>query len=306
MSLNSKTNKYCCVRCGAGGYSIGLYAKIRNIDNKKAFIELLKRDCFTLNTSPIEINPINELADVQIRDTVYRDFLSKLKLDEKHNNYLKSMGFLDSSIKVDLYKSVPKKYIKRRLISSSLARNYNLCGIPGFYQEEDFHWSFSKTNGFYIPIFDENGYIKALSIHLDKQYNNTSDIWFSSNNKINGTSARNYIMKHNITEYSDSILLTDNFLIGNLIKEITNMPTLAFQNISNSYMILREIQNTNIRNITFVLKTPESSKNLDYITNRIFKDLLPLGYNLNIKHIKNYKDFFEEDFNVSYALAKTV
>ena len=41
MSLNTRNNKYHCMRCGAGGYSIGLYAKMRNIDNKKAFKELL-------------------------------------------------------------------------------------------------------------------------------------------------------------------------------------------------------------------------------------------------------------------------
>ena len=57
------------------GYSIGLYAKIRGIDNKKAYKELLERECFSLNKSPIEISPINLLADIEIRDAVYRKFL---------------------------------------------------------------------------------------------------------------------------------------------------------------------------------------------------------------------------------------
>ena len=47
MSLNLKNNKYCCCRCGAGGYSTGLYAKVRGIDTKKAYKELLERECFS-------------------------------------------------------------------------------------------------------------------------------------------------------------------------------------------------------------------------------------------------------------------
>lgn len=286
------------------GYSVGLYAKVRGIDTKKAYKELLERECFSVNKSAIEISPINLLADVEIRDAVYRKFLSMLKLDIKHKKYLNSIGFLDSSIEKDLYKSIPKNYIKRRLIGYSLAGEYNLCGIPGFYQEEDFRWSFSRMDGFFIPIYDSNGYIQGLSIHLDKEFNKSSDIWFSSSNKINGTSARSWIMRYNITEDSESVLLTDNFLLGNLIKETINAPTIAFQNIANSYTILKEIEGTNIKNITFVLRIPQSNQNLDYIINRVFRDLIPLGYSLDVKYIKDYKDFFEKDFNVTYTLNK--
>ncbi len=287
------------------GYSVGLYARIRGIDTKKAYKELLEKECFSLNKSRIEISPINLLADIKIRDEIYRSFLSMLRLENKHKRYLNSIGFLDSSIDNELYRSVPKSYIKRRLISYNMSKKYTLCGIPGLYQEEDFKWYFSRTNGFFIPIYDKNGYIEGLSIHLDKPFKNTSDIWFSSNSKINGTAARNWIMRNNITEDTTSVLLTDNFLLGNLIKETINAPTIAFQNISNSYSILKEIEGTNIRNITFVLRIPQSNQNLDYIINCIFRDLIPLGYNLDIKYIKDYKDFFEKDFDVIDTLKKT-
>lgn len=286
------------------GYSVGLYAKIRGIDNKKAYKELLERECFSPNKSRIEISPINLLSDIEIRDSVYRSFLSMLRLENKHKKYLNSIGFLDSSIDNELYKSVPKSYIKRRLIGYSMSNDYILSGIPGFYQEEDFNWCFSRTDGFFVPIYDKNGYIEGLSIHLDKEFNKSSDIWFSSNNRINGTSARNWIMRYNITEDSESVLLTDNFLLGNLIKETINAPVIAFQNISNSYTILKEIEGTNIKNITFVLRIPQCNNNLDYIINRVFRDLIPLGYSLDVKYIKNYKDFFEKDFNVTYTLNK--
>lgn len=108
-----------------------------------------------------------------------------LKLEKQHKRYLNNVGLLESSINDSLYKSIPKSYIKRRLICYELSQNYNLEGIPGFYQEEDFKWCFNGLKGFFIPVFDDSGYVQGLSIHLDKYYNDSSDIWFSSNSKIN-------------------------------------------------------------------------------------------------------------------------
>ena len=96
------------------GYSVGLYARVRNIDNKRACKELLERECYSQDRSPIEISPINLLADIELRDAVYRDFLNMLKLEGQHKRYLKNLGLLDSSIDAGLYRTVPKNYIKRR------------------------------------------------------------------------------------------------------------------------------------------------------------------------------------------------
>ena len=104
---------------------------MKGIDNKTAFKELLDRECFSLDKTPIEISPINILSDIKIRDTIYRDFLSMLKLENQHRRYLKNIGFLDSSIDNNLYRTIPKKYIKRRLICSNLARKYNLARNAG-------------------------------------------------------------------------------------------------------------------------------------------------------------------------------
>ena len=244
------------------------------------------------------------IADIKTRDKVYRAFLNMLELERTHRSYLRSTGLLDTTIRENLYKSIPKKSIKRRLICKALSQKYNLCGIPGFYQEEDFKWTFSKINGFFVPVFDENGFIQGLSIHLDKPFNNISDIWFSSKDKINGTAGKSYIMKNNITENSKNLIFTDSLILGALIKATIDEPMIAFQNITNSYMILNEIEQTDIKNITFVFRIPYSNENVDYITRRVFSDLMPLGYNLNMKCIKDYKDFFDERFNEHYAVYK--
>lgn len=286
------------------GYSTGLYAKIRNIDTKKAYKELLDKECFSIDASNIVISPVNAIADIEIRDKVYREFLDMLSLDAKHQQYLKDIGLLNSSIKDNLYKSIPKNYIKRRLISYNLSKKFNLCGIPGFSQEEDFKWYFNRYNGFFVPVYDNNGYIQGLSIHLDKPFNNNSDIWFSSSGKINGTAAKSWTMKSNITENANSIILTDNLIVGNMVKDILNEPVIAFQNISNSYMILKEIEKTNVKNIIFLIRDFETNKNLDYIINRVFRDLIPIGYNIDTKYVKDIKDFFDENINENYMLRK--
>ena len=84
-----------------------------------------------MNKLHIEISPINELADIETRDKVYRDLLDKLKLEGQHKNYLRKIGLLDSYIEDNLYRTVPKNYIKRRLISHILSKKYDLAGIQG-------------------------------------------------------------------------------------------------------------------------------------------------------------------------------
>ena len=114
-------------------------------------------------------------------------------------------------------------------------------------------------------------------------------------------------MRSNISTNTTNVILTDSFILGHLIRDSLSLPVISFQNISNSYLILKEIQNTNIRNITFIIRIPSCNNNLDYIINRIFRDLLPLGYNLDNKFISNYNeifklDFFDETFNVNDTL----
>lgn len=303
MSLNIQNNKYCCSRCGSGGYSIGLYAKVRNIDNKKAYKELLEKECFSIQKSNITISPINEIADIDRRNAVYTAFLKMLKLEQSSKQKLNKLGFLNSTIEEQRYRTIPNKCILRRLIAYRLAKMYDLSGIPGFYQEADFKWTFSAGKGIFIPVFDENHKIQALSVHLDKPFNNTRDMWFSSKDKINGTGVRNILIKNNIWEDTDTVVLTDNFLLGNYIKASLNVPMLAFSNISNSYQILKAIESVNVTNIIFVFKVGQND-NLDYIINRIFRDLIPLGYNLETKTLTEFKEILDEDFFTLYSLKK--
>ncbi len=256
-----------------------------------------------MNKSHIEISPINELADIETRDKVYRDLLNMLKLKASHRKELENMGFLNSDIEEKMYRTIPKDNILRRLTANKLKRKYDLSGIPGFYQNEDWVWNFTAPRGFFIPVFDEEKRIQALSIHLDEEFNGSKNLWFSSKGKINGTAIKNIVVKRNITKDTDTVVLTDNFLLGNYIEEALEVPVIAFSNISNSKQILKILDNTNIQNILFTFKVHRND-NLDYIINRVFRDLIPLGYELQVKAITDFKDVLKDDFLTFYRLQK--
>ncbi len=280
-----------------------MYATLRHIDNKKAYRELLDKECFSMDKSHIEISPINEIADIETRDKVYRDFLNMLKLNTKHRKELEKIGFLNRDIEEKMYRTIPKDNILRRLTANKLKRKYDLSGIPGFYQNEDWVWNFTAPRGFFIPVFDDQKRIQALSIHLDKEFNGSTDIWFSSKGKINGTAIKNIVVKRNIIQNTDTVILTDDFLLGNYIEEALEVPIIAFSNISNSKQILKILDNTNIQNILFTFKVNRND-NLDYIINRVFRNLLPLGYELEVKAITDFKEILKDDFLTFYRLQK--
>ena len=155
----------------------------------------------------------------------------------------------------------------------------------------------------YVPVFDEENRIEALSIHLDKPFNDTTDLWFSSRDKINGTGVKNFVGKTEIDDNQEILVLTDSILLGNLIRDMLDAPVISFQGISNSYQILKVIENTNISRIIFTVRIPES-QNLNYIIHRVYKDLIPLGYDIESKVVKDYTDVLDENFLSAYRLEK--
>ena len=70
MTLNQNNNKYCCSRCGQGGYSVGLYAKMKGIDTKKAYKELIERECFSLDKSKALILSVVVRISFKIRSSI--------------------------------------------------------------------------------------------------------------------------------------------------------------------------------------------------------------------------------------------
>lgn len=133
MKLNYTKNSYHCFDCGKSGYAIGLYATLRNIDNKTAFKELLEKEAFSCDKSEFVFDTNNKLADLNYRDTVYREFLDKIRLKPEHRNKLESLGLTKSYIEDYKFKSIPSEKFASLLISHNLSKKFDLAGIPRFF-----------------------------------------------------------------------------------------------------------------------------------------------------------------------------
>ena len=74
-------------------------------------------------------------------------------------NFVKKGADYDVTVNgnVDLndykFKTIPTGFFAPLVISHYLNKQYSLAGIPGFYQNEEFKWIFSKINGIYIPYW---------------------------------------------------------------------------------------------------------------------------------------------------------
>ena len=158
------------------GYSIGLYAKFKGIDNKQAFKELLEREAFSVNRSKYTIDTNNQIIDIDTRDTTYKAFLEKLELSSDHKRVLLEYGFPETYLIRNNFKSIPdkptkmKETIKHKMLMHYMKNKCTLEGVAGFHQTEDFSWTYTSADGFFIPVLDVDSKIQGLLIRLDKEF----------------------------------------------------------------------------------------------------------------------------------------
>lgn len=262
MKLNVENNSYVCKRCEAKGYAIGLYAKLRYMSNKDAFKELILQE----PEIDFEYIPIinNNRKNKDELDIIYRELLRMLKLEDSHYKKLLSYGFTDADIKNIGFKTVPLNESRKIEICKNLIKNgYELQGIPGFYQNANFKWTFKSHSGIFVPVINNNT-ITSLRIHLDKIYNaNTTDIWFSSKNEYNGSKAKNkpMILKPdgfniqlvNKNNKQDVIIATEMILAHKLHSMYKNEIVIGIPNIISKSETVRLASLVNIDNIYLVM-----------------------------------------------------
>ena len=196
LKINTIKNVYMCEKCGLSGSSIDLYANLKYISTKEAFKRLLK-ETPVLDNIPYTYN--NPVKDEYYRDIVYRNFLEMQNLNDLHYKKLKEMNFTDDYIKENQFKSIENNNNKKKEICMKLQeQGLKLDGIPGFFQDTDFKWTYKSHKGIFIPV-TLNNKIQGLRILLDNEYRlDTENIWFSSNNEYNGTKASNWPVIFNI------------------------------------------------------------------------------------------------------------
>ena len=223
LSLNTDTDQYRCNLCGAHGNSVSLYARIKGLSNKEAYLELVEETkVYPMPQTPPPQTQERQPAALQQRHAAYSDMLDHLTLLDRHGENLLERGLSKERIRENGYKSMPETERGRRLIADLLRScGHELSGLPGFrtYYGE---WTLSGPNGFLIPVRNKDGLIQGLKIRLDDaDAPNRKYRWLSSRGLPNGT--RSYSWVHVTGDSSRKrAFLTEGPLKGDVASFLAN------------------------------------------------------------------------------------
>lgn len=217
LSLNTDTDQYRCNLCGTHGNSVSLYARIKGICNKEAYLELAHESkVYPLPQSPSPQTQERQPCSLEQRHAVYSDMLAHLTLLPKHGENLLERGLSEERIRRNEYRSMPETERGRRLLADLLrSHGHDLHGIPGFrtYYGD---WTLSGPNGFLIPVRNKEGLIQGLKIRLnDAQQANRKYRWLSSRNLPSGTRSYSWVHVTGNTQ-SKRAFLTEGPLKGDV------------------------------------------------------------------------------------------
>ena len=253
LKINTISNVYICKKCESSGSSIELYANLKYISTKEAFKRLLK-ETPVLDNMPYTYN--NPVKDEYYRDIIYRTFLEMQQLNNEHYKKLKDMNFTDNYINENMFKSIETNdYKKKEICKKIQEQGLRLDGIPGFYQDTDFKWTYKSHKGIFVPT-TLNNKIQGLRILLDEVYGlDTENIWFSSNNEYNGTKASNWpmVLKSNDVNWIDmynskrkeSIIIATEMILAHKLFNNTKKTVIGIPNNIDKDLILSIVKRLN-------------------------------------------------------------
>lgn len=298
MKVNILNNLYRCDKCESSGTAIELYAKSKYMTNKQAFKQLLKEEPVLDNIPYIYNNPVK---DELYRDIVYNSLLEMQKLNNKHMEKLKKIGLSEDYIIKNKFKSIETNEKKKKEICINLQeQGLKLDGIPGFFQDIDFKWTYKSHKGIFIPVFLDNR-IQGLRIFLDEQYrNDTQNIWFSSNNQYNGTKANNFItiLKDETCSWLDmynsnnktGLIIATEIILAHKLFNNTNKVVIGIPNNVDKDIILNLVNRLKAKEV-FLYQDIYSIKHTGVL---IYKNVIETLESNGIKvHFRIITDYFE-------------
>ena len=195
LFLNTSTDQYHCVLCGAQGNSVTLYARVMGLSNREAFLELEEGG----NVYPMPKQPDSQYTEaaprkLSERSEVYSTMLDLLTLSDQHKENLIGRGLSEERIEQNQYRSMPETEKGRRLLADLLRScGCNLSGIPGFRTRYG-EWTLAGPSGFLIPVRNKEALIQGLKIRLDDEADPGRKYrWLSSRDMPNGTRSYSWI-----------------------------------------------------------------------------------------------------------------
>lgn len=248
LNINLKKDVYRCPKCGQfHGGVFDLYAYYENIPRDDV-LEAVQarlgggrymprgkasdtpRGKGAKALPPPPDVPQATLADIDVRDRVYRALLEKLSLASDHLDNLHGRGLSDEAIARLQYRTTP--VVGFHAITSALMKEgYDLFGVPGFYRGEDGRWTMSiYWRGIIIPCRDHLGRIQRLHARLDHAKRNKFRP-FSSTDKLDGCTAENWC--HLAGPVRGSILLIEGYMKADIVHHLTGQTVLAIPGVTS-------------------------------------------------------------------------
>ena len=258
MKADIIKNVFVCNKCEERGTSLDLYASLRYTTPKDAFKKLLKETPVIDNIPYVFNNPIK---DEYYRDLVYNCFLGLHQLNPEHKQKLKDMNFSEEYISKNNFKSVETNVKKQKEICKNLMdKGFKLDGLPGFYQDQDFKWTYKAHKGIFIPAVLNNK-IQGIRILLDDKYSkDTENIWFSSSKEYNGTKASNWpiILTRESNNWAniynskntEDIIIATEIILAHKLYNATGKTVIGIPNNINKEILWNIIGRMNIREVT--------------------------------------------------------
>ena len=196
---------------------------IHNLDSgddeeTELLVNDVSKDIEEQDTIEEEKNTVkNNRLEAVYLNAVYGQYLEELTLNSHHKRNLVARGLTDEQIELNCYKSVPS-FRSRYSQIEDLITDYDLKGVPGFYQDIQ-GWCINGTfPGFYVPYRDINGNIIGMQVRCDDERKNKY-IWFSSGNKNEGTSSGSpaHFVNPETVRATNNVFLTEGALKADII-----------------------------------------------------------------------------------------
>ncbi|OBW54606.1 hypothetical protein A9986_13315 [Solibacillus silvestris] len=159
----------------------------------------------------------------RILDAVYRAFLNLCPLRTEHHKELLERGYRQDELNLYMFRSVPTYDEWLPIYKTLMEKNYPLERVPGFsqifqpdyYKQSKFpahlgeageistekgvvkgkwHYVCTSMKGYFIPVFDEYGYIIRLRIRKDE--GSPKYIWFSSQHNVESETNIKYLRRN--------------------------------------------------------------------------------------------------------------
>lgn len=170
FDINLSKNAGNCPACGKGAYANQLHAKLCGVTNKQAYSDLWKRykglssELKAKIDIPMVILPESEIAPLWLRDKIYKEFLSRLTISDKHRENLHKRGLSDDAIRNLMYKDVPTEemdisdVIKTARMDEKVDKYFKKhdVRIAGFYDLMTAPKTVANKSGILAPIIVKN------------------------------------------------------------------------------------------------------------------------------------------------------